>query len=295
METFLLFSLAAAFLIATSNILVKHFLDLGIEDHVFVGAIYSLPFFIFFTALGLVQGSFVLEPTTIVLSGLAGAFYGVVLINYMKGMDSEEASRFIPLLSLSTVFIALLSFLLLGDTFTQVEYLGMGLAVIGAVMLSVEGIDQLKQLHSRRGTLFGILAALIIAFRDTIIEYLTQSLELWSILFWMGIGGFMFSLSILATRDFQKLSLSCILERRKMVSVGFLHALGYIFYATAISVGAAAKVSAVMRLNPLLVFLGTTSLAFLIPDFVDEETDWKKIVQKLAAAIVIIIGVFLLS
>lgn len=295
MSLFLILSVAAALLFATATILAKHFLDLGINDYLFVGPIYCWPFFSAFILLGLYMGGISLSLSLILPAVLAGCLYGVVLIYYLKGLGSEEASRFIPVLSFNTIFLAILSFIFLGESFSQTEYIGMALAVIGAILISVEDINHVKQLHSKAGTMIAISIAILQAFRDLIVDFVTQTVPIWPTLFWMGVGGFILSFGVLLTKRKSEIRAENLINKRNMIFVGSVQALAYVLYATAISIGTAAEASAIIRLNPMFVFIGATALAFIAPNFIEEEKNWSKIIQKLIAATIIILGVILVS
>lgn len=294
MELFLLFSVISAFLLAIATLLAKHVIDLGVEDCTFLGSIYSWPFFLAFILIGLVKGGMVLDLKMSLMSFLAGSMYFAVLIYYLKGLGSEEASRFIPVLSINTVFLAILSFVFLGETFTRLEYTGMLMAVFGAFLISIEDLGHLKQLHSRTATFIALGMAAVQASRDLIVEFMTQTVQIWPVLFWMGLGGITTSFIVLGIFERQEFEFSRLIDEKSMMVIGGLHALGYVFYAVAISIGAAAKASAVLRINPIFVFLGATALAFVDPGFIEEEKEWDKIIQKLVASLIIIVGVLLL-
>lgn len=78
-----------------------------------------------------------------------------------------------------------------------------------------------------------------------------------------------------------------------MIGVGGLRSLGFLFYTVAISLGPAAKASAVLKLNSMLVFAGATVIGFFAPEFIEEDTGKRKVLQKLIASSFIILGVFL--
>lgn len=160
MESYIFFALVAAVIFASASILSKHFLGLKIEDHVFTGAVFGMPFFILFLILGFMQGSIILEGLFPIASFSAGALYSLILILYLRGLSEEEASRFVPTIALNTIFLAALSFLLLGQYFSVVEYLGMFFAVLGAILISLENpLEDLEEFHSRIGTLLALLVA----------------------------------------------------------------------------------------------------------------------------------------
>ncbi|MFB6115152.1 MAG: EamA family transporter, partial [Candidatus Nanohalobium sp.] len=265
MEAFILFAAFAAVLFASASILSKHFLDLEIEDHVFTGAVFGWPFFLLFTALGLLKGTFFFKPAFSITMAAAGGLYSVILILYLKGLSEGEASRFIPTLAVNTIILAVLSFIFLGKTFTLGEYFGMFLTFAGATVLSLETSLKEIKLNSRKASGLALLTAFLIASRDLLMDFATASFSIWSGFLWMGIGGLATSLTVLTVSRKGKLGIENLKEHSKMIGVGGLRATGFLAYAVAISLGPAAKASAVLKLNSMLVFLGATTLAIVNP------------------------------
>lgn len=294
MELFLVFSVAAAFLFASASLLSKHFLDIGVEDHVFVGSIFGWPFFGLFMALGLYKGGVVMETVFAASSFAAGALYSLILMLYLKGLHEQEASRFIPTLALNTVFLAILSFIFLGQGFSLIEYLGIGLTVLGAILMSLENpLESLKDFNSKLGVVLAVIVAALIAVRDLLLDFATLSFDIWPALLWMGLGGLAFSLSVLLISRRDKLNYSAFRDSFDMLGVGFVRSTGFLSYAIAISLGPATKASAVLKLNGMLVFLGATLIALVKPGYIEEEVDGWKVPQKFIASALIIVGVLL--
>ncbi|MFB6209297.1 MAG: EamA family transporter [Candidatus Nanohaloarchaea archaeon] len=294
MEVYLFFAVLAALIFASASLLSKHYLDIEIDDHLFAGSVFGLPFFLLFIALGVYRGNIIFSGLFSVASFSAGALYSVILILYLRGLSEEEASRFIPTIALNTIFLAIMSFFLLGQKFSIIEYLGMFLAVSGSILISLENpLNDLLELHSEIGTILAVGIALLIAFRDTMIEFATQSYDLWSALLWMGAGGVIFSLSVIFLTRRNKFAFNEFKGQSHMLGVGSLRSFGFLAYTVAISLGPAAKASAILKLNGMLVFMGATLIGLFRPGFIEEDTGKWKVFQKFIASSMIIAGVLL--
>lgn len=294
MQSFAFFAVLAAAFFAFASILSKHLLTVEVDDHVFTGSIFSWPFFLLFIAVGLARGELVTDIAFVFASAGAGALYALILVLYLKGLNKEEASRFIPTIALNTVFLAVLTFIFTGEVFSVTEYLGMSMAVLGAITLSLKDpLHNLKKFSSRKGTGLAVAIAFLIAFRDLALDLATAKYSVWAAFFWMGIGGFAFSLIALLFLRPKKIGLEKILEQKNMIGVGSVRSIGFLMYLISISLGPAAKSSAILKINGLLVFLGATALSYVRPDFVEESRDIRTIIQKLLGALLIVIGVIL--
>ncbi len=293
MQSFVLFAVLAAVLFASASLLSKHLLAVEVEDRLFTGAIFGWPFFVLYILLGLYRGGLVFQPVFSMTMALAGAIYSLVLILYLRGLSEDEASRFIPTIAVNTVLVAVLSFVFLGKTFGPVEYLGMFLAFAGAFILSLKTSIRRVRFSSRKASGLALITAFLIAFRDILIDSATASYSLWSGLLWMGLGGLAASFVVLTVWRREELGFARISRQKKMLGVGSLRATGFLAYAVSISLGPAAKASAVLKLNSLLVFLGATALAVMRPGFIQEEVGKAVTVQKLVASLMILAGILM--
>lgn len=283
------FALIAASIYAAVNLMDKFVVDNEISDFWLSASLCGVAIFIFQAAVTFILGdiSFNLQDTW---SGfISGIIYTIGLLAYYYGIKEEDVSRFIPTTSLSTVFVAILSFAFLQESFNIFIYGGIASTVIGAFLISLEDpIHSLENFQSGHATLLALIAAFLFASRDVIFKFATSQLTEWSALFWMSIGGLTSSLLILARKRNQ-------LKGKKqgithLTAIGVLTATGYFFMAKAISLGPVSLVSATMKTQLIAVFIGSTVLS-KINRGVSEDTDRFILIQKTVAIALILLGV----
>jgi drug/metabolite transporter (DMT)-like permease len=209
------------------------------------------------------------------------------MLLYYSGIETEEVSRFIPTLSTTTIFTVLIAFLVLGEKFTVPVYIGIISVVAGAVLISMKDLQHFK---SSRGFVLAITAALFFAFRNIFLKFSTGGTELWSVLFWAGIGGFIVSSAFLS---YHRSRIGKVDQEGEehLLFIGFLSALGYFAYSKSISLGTASLASAVLKVKILLVFMASMIISKLHPEIIEEDMDRITILQKALAALLILGGV----
>jgi uncharacterized membrane protein len=292
-EGWLFFAILAALMFAVTEIFDKHFVDKDVKDYVGVGSVYSAPLFVIFTAIGLYRAGLNLNTETMLVGLFAGALYSINLMLYMKGVSEGEISRFIPLLSINTVFIAILSALFLGENLGLMAYIGAGMAVLGSFLISLESpLSSLNHFSSGKAVLMALSVAGIIAIRDVTIKFGSQEATLWPIILWMGPGGLLTSIIVLKISG--RKGLGIIMENPRLVATGGLRSIAYIPYAVSISIGSATLASAALKLNGLFVFIAATALTYS-GKMIHEQKNRRVILQKLIASLTIITGVVLMN
>lgn len=286
----ILYTLLAALIWMGVDLFSKFVVDKELEDPALAAGTCGLSLFLM---LALVSG-FLRSPetslTVVIPSMGVGVFYEAALLLYYSGIGKEEVSRFIPTLSTTTIFTVFLAFFLIGERFTLLVYLGIAAVIAGAVLISMEGWEQLT---SKKGFALAISAAILFAFRNVSLKFATSQVSLWAVLFWAGIGGVVTSILFILF-NFPKVKGGIFKGEKHLLEVGFLSAFGYFAYAKAISVGYVSLASAVLKIKILLVFLASTLLSRIRPKILREELDRFTILQKIVAIFLIISGVVLI-
>jgi drug/metabolite transporter (DMT)-like permease len=285
-----LFAISAAIVWAGVNLLDKFVMDNEISDFVVAGSVCGISIFFVQSLATLALFDISLDGLSILFGLVTGTIYTGGLVAYYYGIKEEDVSRFIPTTSLGTVFVVILSFIFLSESFTPLIYVGIASTVAGAFLISLEDpIHDLERFQSGRATLLALLAASMFASRDVIFKFATFSFSEWSIIFWMGIGG-IFCCAILLVWKKDKLKGGRKGEEH-LVLIGVFTALGYFLMARAISIGPVSLVSATLKTQMIVVFLASVILSRFHPGIVSEDTDRTIIAQKFLALILIILGV----
>lgn len=229
-----------------------------------------------------------------ILGGITvGTFYFSAILVYYRGIKTEEVSRFVPLFSTSAIFVTIFSFFLIGETFSLLTYLGILMTVAGAFLISLEDpIHSLKKFHSSKGFLIGISVALLFSFRDVSLKYFTSSIELYNLLFWVSITGLTLSASTIFLKR-EKINLDRGVIHLNLT--GLNAGIAYILFTKAISIGPVSLASAIIRSQPLFVFIGSVIISKLHPQMISEQIDRSTLIQKLLAIILAITGLLIIT
>ena len=280
----------AAFLWALVDLSGKFVMDKEVGDAFLAAGTSGIPEFLILTFVALYFSGIITSLSVIIPSLSVGVFYAVALYTYYLGVEEEDIDRFVPTLSLTTIFTLFLAYFFLGESFSLLVYLGIVGIIAGAVLISMKGIHTFQ---SKKGFLIGILTALLFSLRDVILKFATMNVSFWSVLFWVGVGGSLTSLFFLLFR-FSVVEKSFTGEKH-LLEIGFLATFGYLTYVIAISLGPVSLVGAMIKVKILMVFLGSTAISRVHPEIIYEKLDKITIIQKLIAIIVIILGVFLIQ
>lgn len=252
---------------------------------------------------GFVVVIFLLNPITFdpvyILLALSAGFIGTIaVIFYLKAVAREEASRVVPLSYIGLVFVAILAYLFLHEVFNVPKYIGMGLLIMGAVMISY------KKSKDRRFPLTPVLSLIILfglldAVSDTLDKFFLLKYDYWSLLFWGYFGGLVVIASLLAKKS-NRLQLSKIagLKRRYWFLIGIstvVYFIGDVIWLAALSKAPLSLVAALGTTEPFFVFLITLLLSLFVPKILKEEISRSIVSLKLVSIFLIMLGAYLVA
>ena len=293
----LLLVLLSALIWAIANLSDKFIEDHEIEDSILSSGVVDLITAVFFIII-----PFFFVPASKLIASfslsafLAGILYGNARIFYFSGIKREEVSRFVPLLALIPVFVTIFSFLFLDEAFSWIVYLGIALTILGALFISLEDpLHSLRKFQSKYAVLFGVIAEIFLASKDVLIKITSGTIAYWEIIFWLGVGLLPISLILL----FKELKLKKINKINKqgirnLIISGSLKALGSFLFTKAITLGPVALVSTIVKVKPVLVFLGSTIISKFHSEIIHEKLKTKTILQKALATVIIVFGIILI-
>lgn len=237
-------------------------------------------------------GGFSLDMYMIFAGLLLGGLY--VLANYFwfAGVGSEEVSRFAPVLSFDVVFISILSFIFLQETFSPLVYVGIGLTVLGCILISLE--DPLKSI-SKMKSRWALIAALSSAFaysvREVIFKHVSTQANTWTLLLYFGIAGMIFSTVLIYN---VKDELKGKTEGLELMTLsGLISGIAQTSFFLAVALGPVSLVSTITKTRFFLIFFGATAISRLHPEIIHEPLERKILIQKLIATGMIITGVLI--
>lgn len=286
----ILFTVLAAVLWMSADLLSKFVLDKEVSDGVLAAGTVGISQFIPTALVPLFFAKIVFSPGIAIPSLVVGVFYAAGILSYYLGIGKEEVSRFIPALSMTTIFTAIMAFFAIGESFTAPVYIGIIAVVIGTIMISLKNLNHFQSL---RGLSFGIIAAILFASRNISLKFATLNSSLWQILFWVGVGGSLTSACFLYARKSE--IRKNVRGGEHLFEIGIICAIAYFAYAKAISLGPVSLASAVLKVKILLVFIGSAVISRLHPEIMHEKIDRRILIQKIIAIVLVIVGVVLIQ
>jgi len=235
-----------------------------------------------------------------VLSLLVGFIFSLSSILYLKAMGVEEASRVIALYFVSPIFVLPLAFIFLGETLGLSQYLGAGLLVLSAVLVSYRRTKRKTSSMISPALGFMLILALMGAGGDVLVKHILDSFDYWQFLFWSLIGGLLGGFLIFC---FPKVRQN-FLGNFRTISKGvlfwigistFLGYIGLISYYVAVSLESISLVAAVPSIEPFFVLMLTVLLSSLAHGTLKEEVDKRAITLKISAFVLIVVGAWLIA
>jgi drug/metabolite transporter (DMT)-like permease len=251
-----------------------------------------LPFIWYFepAVLGLPLGS-------ILVMIISGILYMGAMLFYLQAIQSAEASVVAPLFQTTALFTFALGYLILGETLSWVNASGAALILVGALLLSLDTSFRFR-LPKLRVVFLMLLCTFVLALSTVIFKYFAVREEFWSTTFWTYVGEALFGAGILAVprylRQFIKLlktntgALLAVNGANELINLG--GGLGVRFASLLAPV---ALVSAISSTSTLFVFLFGIVLTLILPNLGREDLSRANLLQKGAAAVLVVIGVML--
>jgi uncharacterized membrane protein len=290
MEFWMLLAAGSALGWAFMVLLDKFVVDSEISSAMGTGGLHALFNCLTVATVSLVLGGFSFSVPVLAAGVVLGVLY--VLANYFwfSGVGEEEVSRFAPVLSFDVAFIALLSFVFLQQSFSLPVYGGMALTIIGCVLISLENpLESFSKMKSKWALIAALASAFTYSVREVFFQHVSTGVDIWNILFYYGILGALFSLTLIyQAREDLKGKLEGV---EHMVLSGLISGGSQAAFFLAVSLGSASLVSTITKTRFLIIFFGATAISRLHPEIMHEPLETRVLVQKLIATVMIIIGV----
>ena len=228
-------------------------------------------------------------------ASLAGGVQAIAATLYLRAILREEVSRVAPFLYLSPLFSLVFSLLFLDESIATTALLGILILVAGAFLM---GSREPWKLSLSAGAKLAILNAVMIGFYSVALKLSTNVRGRLDVMFWTwltyGIVVFVVAHRHLPTlvTEFRHMP-----RRVKAVLAGMVFVLvaasASLIYAY--SLADPPLVAAVSASSPLFVFLFTLAAGTLAPRLLKEDAGARNMVSKLVGAMMIVLGVFLIS
>lgn len=216
---------------------------------------------------------------------------------YSKSTMKEEMSRIASLLFTSPIFVAVLSFLFLGEVLVVHQYLGIVILVSSAILISYQRIK--GKISMRNSLKIILITASLMALDSVINKYVLSGVSYTSVYFWNSLGSFAGFMLLLTFSKFRRefVDLVRIFRLKKLLPVYAMSEtisfLAYIFLIFAYSLTKVSLVSAIGPTQVFFVFLFTLFLSVYKPKILKEEINKSTIVIKLFAILLLFVGTWL--
>jgi len=293
MDHWLLLALGALFAWTITDTMDKHIMTDELKDPILSATIYCLMVFIIFSIAGTLLGNaFSISAHARYVGITIGLIYGLAIFFYYRALQGEEISRLAMLFALVPVVVLIFAGLFLKEVLTQIQYYGIFLLVIGALVSHIKNHSRGHRLNIT--ILFVILAVFCFASRDLLVKFVTAETTIFNILPWMGLGATVIPAILFAIYHLHIRSKLKLRGAEHLFLNAALGGTGLMMYMISISIGKVSIVSAIVHILPLTVFIFATLLSKFFPKIIREEITKNILIVKIFALLLVIFGGILL-
>ncbi len=291
------FALASAAFYSVTNFIEKFLVEKRIKDPLLITIFSGLTSLILGIIILAFKGFHIIAMDQLILILISGIFLDFYLIPYFKALALDDASKVVPLLQFSPIFVLVLSYIFLDEALTGKQLLGFALIIVSGFVLGAERIEK-GIFTSGKSFWFMILASFLFSITGVLFKFVVITQDFWLTLAYesigMGIGAFILLLRPAYRSSFRreikkiKLDTSALLSVNQCFSVLAQLAISYAFF-----LAPAALVSAIGGVQSFFVLLFGLILSIWFPRIIREKTDKITIVTKVISIFFIFIGVYL--
>ncbi len=239
------------------------------------------------------------ELSQIFWSFLGGTAFVMALFCMYKAIDAGETTKAITLLgSSSPIFTFFLSYLFLDERLSLKQIIAFIILVLAIITISWPLKSKKEKVN--KGLIFwGILAGLTFAVSYVLAKYVYFYQPFISGFVWIRIGGFLTAVIILLIpRNRKLIKIDWQMPKKQkgilILAIQAFGGLGVIGQNYAFSLASATLVNALQAVQYALVFVLASLLGFKYP-VLKEKLNWKQVLQKIAAIILIAIGLYFIT
>ena len=232
---------------------------------------------------------------------VSGATSGGYLVLMFWVMGSQDVSRVVPVTSTYPIFVAILAQVFLGESIGPLVWAGVLITVAGAVLMSLGPTTRANERGRGQALAFGLLIVASIGFglSQFLSKVVAEDMDVWTLLFWRALG----TGAACVAFTIRPSGIGDLMDTlRRPVSVGLIlfteGALVFValwFLLAAIYAGPVTLVSTVMATRPLFVFVLGIVLSLGISNVLDEPLEGKILATKLAAIVMTVGGVVIVT
>ena len=230
-----------------------------------------------------------------------GVLQAFTLIFMFWMLKREDPSRVIPAMQTSPIYVALLAWIIFGESLSAWHWLAVMLAVVGSILASVTigSTGSSNKLVFQPLFLLLALGALLMASSQLITKAIVDDLSTLHIVSIRGLGLFTVMAIVFGRPDALR-TLGKFLKQPKkapwiIVAEGVMPFNGHLLITYAIGKGPVALVSALGGARPIFVFSLTALGTWLAPKLVFEQFTRVSMLLKLLSASMVVAAVVIIS
>jgi uncharacterized membrane protein len=259
----------------------------------FIGVL-TLPFIAFYEPT-----VFQLDATSMALIVLSGVLYMGATLFYLRALQSEEASVVAPFFQAVPLFGYALAYFVLGETLSVVQMAGGALIIVGTLIVSVR-FGQNVRIFKLRLVLLMLACCLAAAISGLIFKAFAVTVAFWTTTFWMFVGEAIFGAALLLVGSYRRqlaellrvnaAALLAINGSNELINLG-----GGLGNRYALMFAPLAIVQTISSTTALFVFVFGVALSVALPRLARETLSVRDLLQKGAAAVLVGLGVALVT
>jgi uncharacterized membrane protein len=236
---------------------------------------------------------------SIALMTLSGLLYMTGITFYLRALQGHEASMVAPFFQSSPMFGYVLAYFVLGETLTGRQLLGGALIVFGVLSVSIGSGSRHGRFRWKLAALM-LCAGFVLSLSTLIFKAFAIKDEFWATTFWMFAGEALFGAGFLCIGRYRSQfirlcrsnggALLAINASNELINLG-----GGLANRYALIFAPLAIVQAIGSTTTLFVFAIGVLLTLLFPGISRESLSAREFAQKGVAAILVAVGVTLVS
>lgn len=245
-------------------------------------------------------------PKTIyaIVSLFTGFLFTYTILIFYKSMEETESTRVVPVVgALTSAFTFFIAYMFLGERLIWTQVIAFVFFITGGILLSFK--TNQNHLKAVKGVKWAIMAAFLFATYYSLMKYVFLAIPFWSGFILIQFGGFLGALSLLLQKNnrsgiFAPAKISNA-EKKKtaylFIPDKLLGALaGFLVpYAISIEGSSVTIINSLQAVQYIFLLIFAVILSKRFPGFLKEQVGDKVIKRKIAAIILISIGLLLIS
>jgi transporter family protein len=242
------------------------------------------------------------SPGAVSLACLSGLLYLGYILLYFAALSHGDTAVVVALGQVTPLFAAFWDYLILGQRFGPMTYIGVIVVVVGAGLVSLERHQAMVKSSPRfnRALLLMVVACFVRSLSDLSLKYALTELGEWDGFFWPRLGIFAGAIVVvMAGPGLPRLVTTIkgmgwqpnlLIMGNEAISLGATLA-----YTLACARGPLTLVTATGSIQPLLILLFVVAVNALKRGLVPEQVNWRLDALRLPSLGLIILGAYLLG